>query len=612
MKRIISKSGLLAGLLAGLLLSPGAWGAEGHAADNPGTPGALKARMESRLSEQHVPGLSYAVFDRNGMVFAEALGQSDLAQHRPMTANTLMRAGSITKMLTAIAVMQLIEQGRFSLSTPVRELLPEAPIVNPWESTDPVRVVNLLEHTAGFDDASLGGLFREREATDGHLNALLSDRKPLTARWRPGTMMSYSGPGYAVLGALIEKQTGLTWEDAVRRNVLRPLGMKHSVLTIAEAGRREHSLGYDGSEMRNLPLLPFSTRADGALWSTPEDMSKLGRFLMTDGSSAPGVLTFESVREMKNVHSTLAARQGLAWGYGLAVQHTAGEGADWLGHDGAVYGAGASLRYQPARGLGYVVMYNTENVDAAIGSPVASYIVAQQALAAVRPTPVAFTGNVEGWYRRRDSRPELGAGVNWLLGVVHATVSGNRLHLTPLAGGPVVVSTSDNRLLTDEALGGLKLGALIRQGDTVTAIDYDGQFTERVSAFSALAPAIGIALSLLALLTAPFGRRKALNNPWLRRLPTLALGALIASLALLFQLEITSVAKVNGVSIGIFLGTLLFPVFAVAGLALSLKTWNTETAGVARWRCLLGSLGAVGISIFFAAFHWFALALWAW
>jgi hypothetical protein len=383
------------------------------------------------------------------------------------------------------------------------------------------------------------------------------------------------------------------------------------VLTIAEAKTGEHALGYGGDDMHEMALLPFATRADGALWSTPDDLSKLGRFLMTDGNSAPGLLKPESVREMKIVHSTLAAKQGLAWGYGLGVQDTASQGAGWLGHDGGVYGAGASLRYQPERGLGYVAMFNSENVDAVIAVPIAGYIVAQRPLPRVEPMRVPFTGDVEGWYRRRDSRPELGAGINWLLGVVHATLSGNTLLLTPLLGGPVTLSTPDNRVLTDEERG-LQMGALIRNGDTIGAIDYDGEFTERVSTFSALAPVIGIALSLLALATAPFGRRKALNNPWLRRLPTLALCALIASVALMFRLDIISVAKVNSVTVGIFLGTLLFPFLAIAGIVLSLKTWRSEAARVARWRCLLGSLGALGIGIYFAAFHWFALALWNW
>jgi hypothetical protein len=198
-----------------------------------------------------------------------------------------------------------------------------------------------------------------------------------------------------------------------------------------------------------------------------------------------------------------------------------------------------------------------------------------------------------------------------LLGVVHGTLSGNKLFFTPLIGGPVTFSTADNRVLTDEDRG-LKMGALIRQSGTVSAIDYDGEYTERVSIFSVLVPVTGIVLSLFALATVPFGRRKALNNPWLRRLPTLALCLLIASFVLLFQLDIISMAKVNIVTIGIFLCTLLFPLFGIAGIALSLMTWKSEPARIARWRCLLGSLGAVGIGTYFAAFRWFALGLWNW
>lgn len=603
----------LARLCTALLMGTVVRASEPPDPNRPTTPEALKARMEALMAKEHVPGVSYTVFDRNGMVLEGALGYADVAQKRPATRNTLMRAGSITKTLTAIAVMQLIEQGRFSLSTPVRDLLPEAPIVNPWEATDPVRVVHLLEHSAGLDDTSLSKLFSEREVIQGHLGGVLADPKPLRARYRPGTLMSYSSPGYAVLGALLEKQTGLLWEDLLRRDVLQPMGMTQSVLTIAEAQQREHGLGYRGVDVRNVPILFMSDRAAGALWTTPHDLSLLGRFLMTDGQSAPGVLKPETVRDMKTVHSTGAARQGLNWGYSLGFERSAAQGAEWLGHNGGVYGAAAMLQYQPQRELGYVVLVNTEEVGE-LADPLVGYIVVQKSLSKVEPPCVEITGDINGWYRRYDNRPELGAGINWLIGVMHVWRNDSDprtvLMNEPL-GTPSRFSSPDNRLLTSKKTGFTRI-AMIRSGDRVEAIDNNGYYLARVSAFSALAPISLISLSLLALITVPFGRRKALQNPWLRRLPTLALLSLIASIALMFQLEITTLGKVNAVGMGIFLSTLLMPLFALAGLVLGLKTWRTETARVARWRCLVGSLGAVGISIYFASFHWFALAIWKW
>ena len=556
-KRGISR--LLAGLCTILFLGPVAWAAEATDPNRPLTQAALQARLQALVAQQRVPGASYALFGPEGVLAEGAFGIAAQDPKRPLTATTLMQAGSITKTLTAIAVLQLVERGQVTLSTPVRDLLPEAPIVNPWEATDPVRVVHLLEHSAGFDDTSLSKLFIERETAEGHLASLRADSRPLRVRWRPGKMMSYSNPGYAVLGALLEKQTGMLWEDVIRKHVLGPLGMAHSVLTIAEALQRDHSVGHRGSPNAPVPFLPMPDRAAGALWTTPRDLSLLGRFLMTDGHSAPGVLKPETVRDMKQVHSTGAAKQGLNWGYSLGVQRSSALGAEWLGHNGTVHGASAMLQIQPQRAMG-------------------------------------------------------GAGLNWLLGVAHLyrdPKDATKLILKDPLGPPVAFFSADDRLLTGAKHGFTKT-ALIRSGGRVEAIDNNGFYLERVSAFSALAPMIAIPLGLLALATVPFGRRKALRNPWLRRLPSLALASLIASIGLMFQVEITTFGQINAPTVGIFLGTLLLPVFSVAGLVLSLRSWKSEPARVARWRCLLGSLGAVGISIYFACFHWMPLALWRW
>ena len=588
----------------------------------------LRSQMQGLLAVAHAPGVSYAVFDRDGLVVSGAVGYAELSSQQPMTDTTLMRAGSITKTLTAIAVMQLVERGQLTLDTPVRELLPELPIDNAWEQSHPVRVVHLLEHTAGFDDTSLSKMFADSERIAPHLPSVLNDPRPLRVRWQPGKMMSYSSPGYAILGALIEKQSGQLWEDYVRQYILLPLGMTHSVLTIAEATQREHARAYLGEDAHNVPLLFMPDRAAGALWSTPQELSLLGRFLLTDGASAPGVLTAESVRAMKMVHSTEAARQGLNWGYSLGVERVTAAQTDWLGHDGGVYGAAAKLRYQPARERGYVVMVNTEEVGE-LATPLIEFVLAQTPASTetAAPTRVAFRGDIDGWYRRRDNRPELGAGINWLLGVMQLSVDktdANILLLQEPLGGNSRFSTADNRLLRNENTGLIR-AALIRAStadngseggdgidDKVVAIDSNGLYFERVSAISALAPLLLLPASVVLLLTAPFGRRKALQNPWLRRLPTLALLALVLAIVLMFQLDITAFAGINAVTGGIFIATLLLPVFAIAGTLLCIKTWRTEPARVAYWRCLLGSLGALTISLYFAAFHWFALALWNW
>lgn len=581
----------------------------------------LDAQIRAELEQSGVRGTSYAIFDSEGLLAEGALGQADHEHGRAMSTQTLMRAGSITKTLTAMAVLRLVERGEFQLASPVHELLPEAPIVNPWQATDPIRVAHLLEHSAGFDDTSFSKLFVTEERRGGHLAALLADPRPLAARWRPGTMMSYANPGYVVLAALIEKRTGKSWEEVVRTEVLQPLGMQHSVLSIAEATGREHAIGYRGAAMQAVPTLAMPDRAAGALWSTPADLAILARFLMSDGASVPGLLAPATVRAMKSAHTTLAARAGLTWGYGYGVQHRAMRELEWIGHDGSVYGAGAAMWYQPQRRLGYVVMVNTDEVGST-EDPLVDFIVQKPgaAIAALPSQPIAVDVDVEGWYRRRDARPELGAGINWLLGVVKVwrdPVSKDKLYVQEPLSEPSAYRSTDGHLLASERNGLLRSALILADEpaskDYVQAIDLNGGFfMQRTSALSALAPLVIGALSVLALLSAPFGRRRALNNPWLRRLPTLALVSLLVFVLLMFQLELTSIGEINAVGVGILISTTCFPLLAAAGLLLSVLTWRKETATLAKVRCLAASAGATLIAIFLAAFHAFALRIWQW
>ena len=256
----------------------------------PATPAALRAALAAQMEEHDVPGASYAIFDRHGTLLSDTIGLANGAAKRPVTSDTLFRMGSITKTVTAIAIMQLIEQGRFTLQTPVAQLLPTAPVTNPYAPSDPVRVVHLLTHSAGLDDTHAKAFFSPTEQRGGHLAAALAHPETYAVRWRPGTVQSYSNPGYTLLGAILEAQYGQPWDDIVTARVLRPLGMTATVALNSVAVARDHADGHTGSTMRATPL-PFEpTQASGVLWTTARELALLGRFVLSDGASAPGLL----------------------------------------------------------------------------------------------------------------------------------------------------------------------------------------------------------------------------------------------------------------------------------------------------------------------------------
>src|SRR5262249_41532913 len=151
---------------------------------------------------------------------------SDVAANRPATAETLFRIGSTSKAFTSLSILMLVDQGKLSLDDPVHKLVSELWFENPWESTDPVRVVNLLEHTTGWDDIHLREYAKDAPPSMTTLQGLDYDHHSRTSRWRPGTRFAYCNSGPPAAAYIVEKLTGQRLEDFVQQNLFNPIGMK--------------------------------------------------------------------------------------------------------------------------------------------------------------------------------------------------------------------------------------------------------------------------------------------------------------------------------------------------------------------------------------------------
>src|SRR5262245_49826278 len=147
--------------------------------------------IERILEKYHVPGAAVALVDRTS-IWARGYGKADLASDTPMTAETLCRVASISKSFVAACLLQLRQECRVQRETPLSRLLPEVEIANPWASTDPVRLVHLLEHTAGFDDMRFNEMYAPQDRDPPLLEALAVNPRSRLVRWRPGTRPSYS------------------------------------------------------------------------------------------------------------------------------------------------------------------------------------------------------------------------------------------------------------------------------------------------------------------------------------------------------------------------------------------------------------------------------------
>jgi N-acyl-D-amino-acid deacylase len=199
---------------------------------------AFDAKIREFVALHGVPGMAVAVTDHGRLVHARGYGYADLATHEPVQPTSLFRIASISKPITAVAILQLVEQGRLSLDDRVFDVLDKnREIAEAGESFDPrqreITIRHLLEHRGGWDrDVSFDGMFQSvRFAKLLDVPAPAGPHEVIRAMLRhkldfdPGERYAYSNYGYNLLGRVIEKLTGQGYEDYVQRHVLAPIGV---------------------------------------------------------------------------------------------------------------------------------------------------------------------------------------------------------------------------------------------------------------------------------------------------------------------------------------------------------------------------------------------------
>ncbi|MEU7132881.1 serine hydrolase domain-containing protein [Streptomyces sp. NPDC046261] len=316
----------------------------------PATRRALLQRLATGQVEGRTPSLVGAVMRDGRMVWAAGRGAVD---GEVPGADTQYRIGSITKTMVAVMVMRLRDEGLLDLNDPLDRHLdtPEG---------GGATIAQLLSHTSGLA-AETGGPWWER--TDGALRPELADifgERP--QRHAAGRLHHYSNPGFALLGALVERLRGESWYEALRREVLEPLGMRRTTLT-AQAPHAEGWAVHPWADVL-LPEPAVDTgrmAPAGQLWSTAADLCRFGAFLLNGDDR---VLKAASVEEMRRPET---APQNPDWtgAYGLGVQLTRGDGRLLFGHVGSMPGFVGALWVSQEDGVAAVVLGNLQSLFSA-------------------------------------------------------------------------------------------------------------------------------------------------------------------------------------------------------------------------------------------------------
>jgi CubicO group peptidase (beta-lactamase class C family) len=408
------------------------------------TPASLeefKAVAARVLDEARLPGAGLALVRKNGIEWAGGIGWADRDARRAVDADTHFRVGSISKTFVALALVQLYEDGKVDLDAAVAPLVPDLAIDNPWEATDPVRVRHLLEHTAGFDDMHPNEIYVLDETPDRPLvDVLRLNPASRRVRWRPGTRMAYSNPGYAVAARVIEEVSGAPYDQFITERILMPLEMTTSTFGATPTENAALAQGYSEPDGHPVARRRVHLRPAGALSTSARELGHFVEMLLGWGERRGSyVVDPEYLSNMEWPRTTAASAAGVRAGYGLGIFSTIDLPFHVLGHQGGIDGFVSAYGYSPSRDVGYVVLLNGTHAPEALtrlSSLAIRYLKRDVEASAPDRTTVApeELERFEGYYHDANPRHTVLGAVEFPLSGRTVRVRDGRLTLSSIVG----------------------------------------------------------------------------------------------------------------------------------------------------------------------------------
>jgi D-alanyl-D-alanine carboxypeptidase len=379
------KKMLLSLLVLMVFVSAGLYAFAPHA---PATPrqvmntAELEAYLNRLVASGNPPGLSVVVVRDGEIVYNNAFGFADGPRKIRATPDTVYHWWSMTKIPTAIAIMQLQEQGKLDINDEATKHLPWFDVKYPSTESQVITIRHLLQHSAGLPDpipAMIGWV----HYSDGTYNQTEVLRKYMpdfnTLKFEPGTQAVYSNLNYMVLGAIIEAVSGETYEAYITDHILQPLGMSHTSFVYSPTMQGDEAAGTLPVVHMYTPLLPtlldpgalIRERAGKLLWlnrfsieATPStgligpatDVAKFMMMYLNQGTLEGGsVLSPESVSLLTDIEPIDG--RGLGWFVGESNDER------YLEHMGGGAGFATTMRLYPEAGIGIAILANGTDLD---------------------------------------------------------------------------------------------------------------------------------------------------------------------------------------------------------------------------------------------------------
>ncbi|NEU69507.1 serine hydrolase domain-containing protein [Spirosoma agri] len=335
---------------------------------------AIDKIYQEYAAKNHYPGLAYGLVVDGKLVHSGGLGFTDVARKTPATPKSVFRIASMTKSITAMAILKLRDEGKLQLDDPASKYIPEAANLTYLTADAPaITVRNLMAHSAGFPEDNPWG---DRQLADSDAELLAFLKKDISFSNVPGVAYEYSNMGFAMLGRIITKASGKQYQQYITDAILKPLGMTHTEweYTKVPADQLAHGYRWLDNQWVEEPLLhDGSYGAMGGLITSIEDFSRYVAFHQSAwparNEAETGPIKRSSVREMhmprtfRDLSPTFRFPSGRVspmvthYAYGLTWSRDA-DGREYVAHSGGLPGFGSQWRILPDYGIGIIAYGN--------------------------------------------------------------------------------------------------------------------------------------------------------------------------------------------------------------------------------------------------------------
>jgi len=585
------------------------------------------------LKKYEIPGAAIAIIQKDN-IWINTYGYADIAKKIPVNNKTIFSLGSISKTYLAIAIMQLVKDTKISLDDPVKKYIPDIEIKNKWESEFPVRIIHLLEHTSGIDDVHFNEGYLTNEDNIPTLNEIFSvNPKSRNVRWKSGEFTSYSNDAYSLLALVIEKATGMKFEEYIRQNILDKTGANSTTYYRTAFDKTSFAQGYT-NDGKPVPYTPVMMRPSGGINSDISDLAKFVQMILNNGQFDQGsIIDSATLVQMRYPSSSIPAKEGFKQGYGSGFSSFFVDGQKFYGHGGGLPNFNSIFLINPESGIGFIVLIN-QNSDYfwKLVSAVASYLDSDKSIqkdSSIYSIKRLNNNELTGYYTQANYGISLDRFPNYFLGGQTITFEEDSLYITEFQGNKIALIHVDGnayRMSTEN----FESVYFFEDSDGKMMLTISGKlFYYKGSAWIPAFHRIFLFLSIIIFLSfivfsivwpvkklvrKLLGKSKQEFSVWGRLWPLLGV---LSFFICLYALSVwfgdaIHAGKVSLTSILVFAFSLLFPLFSLISIwSYDLSKRTGFKNKMEKIYLLTVSFTLLGLSIFFYYYEIVGLRLWA-